>query len=136
MRVTGAATARAANAGVGARAALGSGFILQAAPMAAAPVASTRATPGLLALQDLPLSPEERRRKAVRRASVMLDGLAELQRDLLAGDASVRTLDRLRARLAEGHDIDADEALTTLLCAVETRCAVELAKLERDKRSG
>ncbi|MGD9510846.1 MAG: flagellar assembly protein FliX, partial [Geminicoccaceae bacterium] len=106
-------------------------FALPPAPTPPAPVASTRPAIGLLALQDLPLSPEERRRKAVRRASAMLDGLAELQRGLLAGGMSPRTIERLRAGLAGDRDIDDDGTVAALLSAVETRCAVELAKLER-----
>jgi hypothetical protein len=135
MRVTGTVTTQAANAGSGPRAAHAA-FALPTAPPSAPSVASTPPAAGLLALQDLPLSPDERRRKTMRRASTMLDRLAELQGDLLAGKVSSRTLGQLRAGLVKDRDADPDRVLAGLLCAVETRCAVELAKLERDECSG
>jgi hypothetical protein len=136
MRVTGAAATRAASAGSGVRAERAASFTLPGAATAAGTVARAQAAAGLLSLQDLPLSPEERRRRAMGRASAMLDGLAELQRDLLLGGASPGTLRRLRAGLAGACDGDADGRLAALLSAVATRCAVELAKRERDERSG
>jgi hypothetical protein len=83
----------------------------------------------LLALQQVEDRPE-RRRKAVRRAGVILDVLDEIKLALLDGGVPAASLRRLVAavRLERGG---ADELrLQALLDEIETRAAVELAKLE------
>jgi hypothetical protein len=94
-----------------------------AAPMA---VSSLDA---LLALQEVG-GPLERRRKAVRRAGMILDVLDEVKIALLDGGLPAGALERLvsAVRLERGG---ADEPrLQALLDEIETRAAVELAKIE------
>jgi hypothetical protein len=86
----------------------------------------------LLALQEVG-GPLERRRKAVRRAGVILDVLDELKLALLDGGLPASALERLLSavRLERG---EADEPrLQALLNEIETRAAVELAKIEMAK---
>jgi hypothetical protein len=86
----------------------------------------------LLALQEVG-GPLERRRKAVRRAGVILDVLDEVKLALLDGDLPPAALERLisAVKLERG---EADDArLQGLLDEIETRAAVELAKLEMSR---
>jgi hypothetical protein len=83
----------------------------------------------LLALQEVG-GPLERKRKAVRRAGAILDVLDEVKLALLDGGVSPAALERLMSavRLERGG---ADEPrLQGLLDEIETRAAVELAKIE------
>jgi hypothetical protein len=83
----------------------------------------------LLALQEVG-GPLERKRKAVRRAGAILDVLDEVKLALLDGGVSTAALERLMSavRLERGG---ADEPrLQGLLDEIETRAAVELAKIE------
>lgn len=102
----------------------------EAAPVArAGAVASLGGLDALIALQEVG-SPLERRRKAVRRAGTILDVLDEVKLGLLDGGVPPSALDRLvrAVRLERG---EADESrLRDLLDEIETRAAVELAKLE------
>ena len=106
------------------------GGVGDAAPASrlAAPVA-VNSLDALLALQEVG-GPLERRRKAVRRAGAILDVLDEVKLALLDGGLPARALEKLvsAVRLERGG---ADEPrLQSLLDEIETRAAVELAKIE------
>jgi hypothetical protein len=83
----------------------------------------------LLALQGV-AGPLERRRKAVRRASVLLDVLDDVKVALLDGGVSSPTLGRLIEAIRQERAETGDPKLEALLDEIETRAAVELAKLE------
>ena len=120
----------------GARPAAG-GFSLgpMSGPGSAAPagVASAAAAVGsldaLLALQEVS-GPLERRRKAVKRAGRILDVLDEIKLSLLDGGLPAATLSRLVAAVREEKGGADEPGLVSLLNEIETRAAVELAKLE------
>jgi hypothetical protein len=114
----------------GATSARGAG---SAAPaMAAAGVASVDA---LLALQEAD-GPLERRRKAVRRAGRLLDGLEAVKLSLLGGAPARAALDSLaRAAREERFRAEGDDRLQGLLDQIEARAAVELAKAEMSRRA-
>lgn len=84
----------------------------------------------LLALQETG-GPLERRRRAVRRADRLLDGLDGLRLALIDGEPSATTLETLRRVGREQRDGTDDPGLEALLDQVDLRAAVELAKLER-----
>jgi len=116
-----------------------SGFSLgqAAAPSAPAPAATTAsaATGGvsdvsaLMALQGVE-GPLEKRRRAIRRGSGLLDRLDEIKLALLNGDADERALDRLARSLREERAADDDKDLGALLDQIDLRASVELAKAE------
>jgi hypothetical protein len=83
----------------------------------------------LLTLQGFSV-PLERRRKAVRRASVLLDVLDDLKVSLLDGGVPPQTLGRLIEAVRQERAQTGDAKLEGLLDEIETRAAVELAKLE------
>ena len=83
----------------------------------------------LLALQDVE-TPTERRRRSVRRAGRLLDELDEIKIALLGGDLSQTQLERLGRAIREQRSATEDPRLESLLDEIETRAAVELAKLE------
>ena len=88
----------------------------------------------LLAMQDIG-GPLERRKRAVRRAGRILDVLDEVKVALLDGELSPMALERLtRAVREERAEVDDDPRLTGLLNEIETRAAVELAKLRVAER--
>jgi hypothetical protein len=101
----------------------------------AAPMARTAGPTGvasldvLLALQEVG-GPLERRRKAVRRAGRILDVLDEVKLALLEGGLPPAALDRLLAAIREERGGTDDPRLEGLLDEIETRAAVEMAKLE------
>ncbi len=84
----------------------------------------------LLALQEVG-GPLERRRKAVRRAGHILDVLDDIKVALLDGALTPHALDRLvsAVRMERGQADDA--GLDAVLNEIETRAAVEIAKLEQ-----
>ena len=86
----------------------------------------------LIALQDVG-GPLERRRRAVGRAGRILDVLDEVKLALIDGDVSGRDLDRLMRAVREERMATDDGPLEGLLNEIETRAAVELAKLEQAK---
>jgi hypothetical protein len=102
---------------------------------AAAPTSGVTRTAGvmgvdaLLALQEAG-GPLERRRKAVRRASRILDVLDEIKLALLGGDLTLGQLDRLRRALQDERAFTEDPGLEGVLDEIELRAAVEMAKLE------
>jgi hypothetical protein len=120
-----------AKATSGARADRVPAFVLPPAARAAAAAAPAVPAAGLLALQDVLPPAEERRRRAVRRGTALLDGLAELQRQLLGGADPARTLQHLQAELARSPQALGEAPLDDVLRAIETRCAVEIAKRDR-----
>ena len=138
MKITGTggvsqpAGAKPARAAVG-----GEGFRIVGPQGPAAPVqVSSSASVGgvmgvaaLLALQDVE-TPTERRRRSVRRAGRLLDELDEIKIALLGGDLSQTQLERLGRAIREQRSATEDPRLESLLDEIETRAAVELAKLE------
>jgi hypothetical protein len=83
----------------------------------------------LLALQEVG-GPLERRRKAVRRAGVILDVLDEVKLSLLDGGVPPAALERLMSAIRLERGGADDPRLQELLDEIETRAAVEQAKLE------
>lgn len=86
----------------------------------------------LIALQDVG-GPLERRRRAVGRAGRILDVLDEVKLALIDGEVSGRDLERLMRAVREERMATDDGALEGVLNEIETRAAVELAKLEQAK---
>ena len=119
-----------------------SGFSIAASSAPAAPtqVSSVSSVSGvmgveaLLALQDVE-SPTERRRRSVSRAGRLLDELDGLKVALLGGDLSQAQLDRLARAVREQRAATDDPRLESVLDEIETRAAVELAKLEAASRA-
>jgi len=101
----------------------------------AAPVATAAGPTGvtsldaLLALQEV-AGPLERRRRAVRRAGRILDVLDEVKMALLEGGLPPAALERLMSAIREERGGTEDVRLEGLLDEIETRAAVEMAKLE------
>lgn len=114
-----------------------SGFSLGQTATASAPAATTAsaATGGvsdvsaLMALQGVE-GPLEKRRRAIRRGSGLLDRLDEIKLALLNGDADEGALDRLARSLREERAADDDKDLGALLDQIDLRASVELAKAE------
>jgi hypothetical protein len=88
----------------------------------------------LIALQDVE-SATERKRRSVSRAGRLLDELDGLKVALLGGDLSTGQLDRLGRAIREQRSATDDPQLEGLLDEIETRAAVELAKLELAQRA-
>jgi hypothetical protein len=88
----------------------------------------------LLALQSVG-GPLERRRRAVSRAGRILDVLDEVKISILEGEATPYALERLMVALRGTRDDTEDAALEGVLDEIETRAAVELAKLEVSRRA-
>lgn len=74
--------------------------------------------------------PLERKKRAVRRADNILDILGEVRIALIDGDISHGTLDRLSRAIREQRENTDDPKLEGVLNEIETRAAVELAKLQ------
>ncbi|MET3779448.1 hypothetical protein ABIC32_000078 [Brevundimonas sp. 1080] len=114
-----------------------SGFSLEQTAVSSAPAATTAsaATGGvsdvsaLMALQGVE-GPLEKRRRAIRRGSGLLDRLDEIKLALLNGDADEGALDRLARSLREERAADDDKDLGALLDQIDLRASVELAKAE------
>jgi hypothetical protein len=85
----------------------------------------------LLTLQEAP-GPLERKRKAMRRATDILDALDDLKLNLLDEDAADvhAVLGRLQRSVREARNQTDDPGLEEVLEQVEVRAAVELAKRE------
>jgi hypothetical protein len=84
----------------------------------------------LLALQEVG-GPTERRRKAVRRAGLILDVLDDLKIAVLDGGIAPAALGRLIEAVRQERARTGDDTLEGLLDEIETRAAVEMAKLEQ-----
>ncbi len=128
-QTSGAKPSRAAGGGEGFRIAGAS------APPAPAQVSSVSGPSGvmgveaLIALQDVE-SPTERKRRSVRRAGHLLDELDKLKIALLGGELGAGQLDALARAVREQRSSTDDPRLEAVLDEIETRAAVELAKLE------
>jgi len=96
---------------------------------AASGVAGVGGVEALLALQQVE-SPTERRRRSVNRAGRLLDKLDELKIALLGGELSQGQLEGLARAIREQRAETDDPKLEAVLDEIETRAAVELAKLE------
>ena len=92
-------------------------------------VSSVGSLDALLALQEVG-GPLERRRKAVRRAGRILDVLDEIKLAMMDGDITPNNLDRLVAAVRLERGQADDSGLESVLNEIETRAAVEIAKLE------
>lgn len=95
-------------------------------------VAAVGSLDALLALQDVG-GPLERRKRAVNRAGRILDVLDEVKVALIDGSLSPTALDRLVRAIREERQGTEDPRLEGVLDEIETRAAVELAKLEQAK---
>jgi len=84
----------------------------------------------LLALQTVD-SIEERRRRATRRATTLLDILDDVRLSTLTGTVSRNQFANLAQTLRERAEEVEDPKLEAILQEVELRAEVELAKLER-----
>ena len=106
----------------------GSGGGSAATPMSGP--ASVGSVAALLALQEED-GPDERRRKAIRRGSGLLDRLDAVKIALLDGGDGALALQALARAAAEERQGDPDPGLQDVLDHIETRAAVELAKARR-----
>ena len=111
------------------------GFSVSGGTRAASPATpATEAAAGvgsvdaLLALQAVD-GPEERRRRALRRGGGLLDRLDALKLAMLGGEDGASALQALARASAEQRDQIDDPALADLLDHIDTRAAVELAKV-------
>jgi len=87
----------------------------------------------LLALQEVD-GPTERRRRAVKRGTRILDQLEAVKLAVLDGDLPPETLRKLSDVVREQRAATEDPKLEGVLDEIETRAAVELAK--RELRAG
>lgn len=126
---SGAKPARPAGGGEGFRIVGPQGPAAPAQVSSAAGVGGVMGVEALLALQDVE-TPTERRRRSVRRAGRLLDELDEIKIALLGGDLGRTQLERLGRAIREQRSATEDPRLESLLDEIETRAAVELAKLE------
>jgi hypothetical protein len=136
MKVTGPTGPSAPQGSRAARSA-GGGFSIPTAG-GGAPASAAQATTSasgvaglnaLMALQGVE-DATERRRRAIRRGSGLLDRLDELKLALLSGEAGEGALERLSRTIHEDRPTDADPALNALLDQIDVRAAVELAKAD------
>ncbi len=135
MKVTGATpvgptTGRpAARSAGGFAVSQGAGATPASAATAAGPVGGIADVSALMALQGIE-GVTERRRRAVRRGSGLLDRLDELKLALLSDQDGEGALSGLRRTLAESRPDDDHAPLNDLLDQIDLRAAVELAKAE------
>jgi hypothetical protein len=123
-------------------AAAGAGFSLPATAASAGPSQATPAggvsgvasVDALLALQNVG-GPLERRRRAVGRAGRILDVLDEMKDALLGDSLGPHDMERLRRAVRDERLHTDDPNLEGVLDEIETRAAVELAKLEQSGRA-
>lgn len=142
MKVTGPSGVGQAPAGSRPRGVGGAGFHVDVSSGASGPaqasrtagVAGVMGVDALLALQETG-GPLERRRRAVRRAGRLLDLMEEMKADLLDGGIPRASLDRLARAIREERGSTDDPKLEGVLDEIETRAAVELAKLEQARRA-
>jgi Class II flagellar assembly regulator len=83
----------------------------------------------LIALQEVG-GPLERRRRATGRASRILEALEDLKLELLAGGLTPTVVEALTRAVRDQRALTDDPRLEGVLDEIETRAAVELAKLE------
>lgn len=121
-----------------ARAGSAGGTSFEPTDSAAAPRGATAASApigiasidALLALQAVG-DPTERKRRAVGRASRILDVLDEVKVALIDGAVTSDSLDRLLVAVRDQREGTDDPKLEGVLDEIEIRAAVELAKLGR-----
>lgn len=130
----GAKAARPAQGGAGFRIDAAQGVSAPSQAARASGVAGVASVDALLALQDVG-GPLERRRRAVGRAGRILDVLDSVKLKLLEGALETDDLVRLQQVLRDQRNATDDSALEAVLDEVETRAAVELAKLEQASRA-
>ena len=115
----------------------GEAFRVETGASLAHQTSAIAANPGLASLQGLMALQEEsepahaKRQKAARRGFVLLDALGALKAGLLAGNVDGSALKALQSGLAEARAGDPEPALRAVFDAIDTRAAVELAKLGR-----
>ncbi len=108
--------------------------IEQTAPNAAAGgVAGVGGVESIMALQGVD-NTAERRNRALRKGRRMMDALDRLQLSILDGHTSQSHLGLLQRALSEVREESGDDGLDNALGHVEVRTAVEIAKLERQKK--
>lgn len=115
----------------------GAGFSLPGSTGAASSSATSAASAAsgvagmsaLMALQGVE-DPMERRRRAIRRGSNLLDQLDELKLALLGGESSSVNLQALARAMAESRPEGEEGDLKNLLDQIDLRAAVEIAKAE------
>lgn len=135
MKVTGTtpvspATGRpAARSAGGFAVSQGAGASPASAATAAGAVGGIADVSALMALQGVE-DAVERRRRAVRRGSGLLDRLDELKLALLSDQDGEGALSGLRRTLAESRPDDDHAPLNALLDQIDLRAAVELAKAQ------
>jgi hypothetical protein len=137
MKVTGASGVGSTVGPKAARPAGGEGFRIATPGPASGPapansVSATRSVMGveaLVALQDVG-GPLERKRRAVGRASRLLDALDDIKAALLGGELSTGDIARLTRAIKDERAHTEDPALEALLDEIEVRAAVEAAKWE------
>lgn len=99
------------------------------APSMAASVGGIASVQALIALQEMG-GPLERRKKAMDRGTRLLDVLDQIKVALLDGDLDSGALDRLSRAIREERAKTEEPGLEDLLDQIETRAAVEQAKLQ------
>jgi Class II flagellar assembly regulator len=85
----------------------------------------------LIALQGEDASPAGKRRKAASRGFHLLDALGRVRLGLLSGTIDESALAALQKGIEEARHHPSEPELGRLLQAIDTRAAVELAKLGR-----
>jgi hypothetical protein len=93
-------------------------------------VAQVSSIDALIALQEVG-GPLERRRRATQRGSRLLDALEALKVGLLEGEVTMSAAESLARAAREQRQMTDDPRLEGVLDEIETRAAVELAKLEQ-----
>jgi hypothetical protein len=96
---------------------------------AASGVSHVSSLDALMALQEVG-GPLERRKRAVNRGGKLLDALENLRVGVLEGNVTTGSMEALTRAVREQRQLTDDPALEGVLDEIETRAAVELAKLE------
>ena len=105
-----------------------------ARPSVATGVSAVSSLEALMALQEVG-TPLERRKRATARGGRLLDALDELKIGLLDGALPRDAVERLARDAREQRTMTDDPGLDAILGEIETRAAVELAKLEVSARA-
>lgn len=137
MKINGSGGPSSVGAPRATRASSGGGFSVdsagesrESAPAArAGSVGGVASVDALLALQATE-GPLERRRRAVKRASGILDRLDQVKLSMLGGGGAGHALQQLAQAVREERAGTDDTDLEGVLDEIETRAAVELAKAE------
>jgi hypothetical protein len=142
MKITGPNRLNGADAASGARRPVQGGFVVsgqqEGAPAALSRglgVSNVGSVDALLALQEVADEPGGPRRRAVKRAGRLLDILDQLKLSLLQGEPGVADVQRLAAAVREERAATGDPGLESVLDQIETRAAVELAKVQARQRA-